>query len=216
MMPPLSATSRVMKIGLSSKTESLIDMSMIAYWTIRPRLLRVPGRRQRGDLGRALQQCTVAGGSAKLLAQHVSLDQVMEATADALDAGLLRFSDGAVIGTGGFVETPNQRLAIRHVPPIVTRRAIWPRSPSRDATAAGRASATSPRSSRTTSRSSATRSSTTARACMLVVEKFPGQHAGGHPGVEEALEELRPGLTGSRSTPRSSGRRRSSRPRSTT
>ena len=38
----------------------------------------------------------------------------MEATADALDAGLLQYSDGSVIGTGGFVDTPNQRIAIRH------------------------------------------------------------------------------------------------------
>ena len=44
----------------------------------------------------------------------------MEATADALDAGLLRISDGSLIGTGGFIETPNQRLSIRHVLPIAT------------------------------------------------------------------------------------------------
>jgi len=43
MLQPLSATSRVMKIGLSSKTRSLTEMSMISYWTIRARLLRVPG-----------------------------------------------------------------------------------------------------------------------------------------------------------------------------
>src|SRR6266545_4105188 len=43
MLQPLSATSRVMKIGVSSKSLSTIDMSMIAYWKIRARLLRVPG-----------------------------------------------------------------------------------------------------------------------------------------------------------------------------
>jgi len=43
MMPPLSATSRIMKIGLSSNELSLIQMSNIAYWKIRERLLRVPG-----------------------------------------------------------------------------------------------------------------------------------------------------------------------------
>ena len=36
-----------------------------------------------------------------------------------LDAGLLQFSNGAVIGTGGFIDTPNQRLGVRHVLPIV-------------------------------------------------------------------------------------------------
>ncbi len=43
IMPPVSSTSRVMKIGLSSKSVSVIDMSMITYWTIRARLLHVPG-----------------------------------------------------------------------------------------------------------------------------------------------------------------------------
>src|SRR3990172_7910437 len=43
MLPPLSATSRMMKIGISSKTRSVIDLSMITYWTIRQRLLRVSG-----------------------------------------------------------------------------------------------------------------------------------------------------------------------------
>ncbi|HEU4897004.1 MAG TPA: efflux RND transporter permease subunit, partial [Actinomycetota bacterium] len=43
MLQPLSATSRVMKIGLSSDQRSLIEMSMISYWKIRARLLRVPG-----------------------------------------------------------------------------------------------------------------------------------------------------------------------------
>src|SRR3954447_7752804 len=43
MMPPLSATSRIMKIGVSSDTVSPIEMSNIAYWKIRERLLRVPG-----------------------------------------------------------------------------------------------------------------------------------------------------------------------------
>jgi multidrug efflux pump subunit AcrB len=35
-----------MKIGMSTKdrsTQSLIDMSLNAYWTVRPRLMRVPG-----------------------------------------------------------------------------------------------------------------------------------------------------------------------------
>jgi multidrug efflux pump subunit AcrB len=43
----------------------------------------------------------------------------MEATSDALEAGLMTHSDGAWIGTGGFINTPNQRIGIRHVLPIV-------------------------------------------------------------------------------------------------
>src|SRR5574341_205912 len=35
IMPPVSTTGRFMKIGLSSETVSLMDMSMVSYWTIR-------------------------------------------------------------------------------------------------------------------------------------------------------------------------------------
>src|SRR6185436_2157009 len=43
MVQALSATNRVMMVGLSSKTMSLIEMSVLARWTIRPRLMGVPG-----------------------------------------------------------------------------------------------------------------------------------------------------------------------------
>ena len=43
MMPPVSTTSRVMKIGVTSKDLSMMDLSMLAYWKIRSRLLGVPG-----------------------------------------------------------------------------------------------------------------------------------------------------------------------------
>ena len=38
MMPPVSATSRVMKIGVSSDRHSLIELSSLAYWKINQRL----------------------------------------------------------------------------------------------------------------------------------------------------------------------------------
>jgi len=120
MLHPLSSTSRVMKIGLSSKTLSTIDMSMISYWTIRARLLRVPGVANVAIWGERLQMMQVQVDPKRLKANRVSLDKVMNVTADALDAGILRFSNGAVIGTGGFVDTPNQRLNVQHKLPIVT------------------------------------------------------------------------------------------------
>jgi len=45
MIQPLSATSRVMKIGLTTTDPDLdlIDLSMTTYWKIRTRLMRVPG-----------------------------------------------------------------------------------------------------------------------------------------------------------------------------
>ncbi len=51
IIPPVSTTGRVLKIGVSSKSVSLIDMSMISYWTIRARLLGVPGVANVAHLG---------------------------------------------------------------------------------------------------------------------------------------------------------------------
>jgi hypothetical protein len=42
-LQPLSATSRALKIGLTCDHCNLTDLSMIAYWTIRWRLMAVPG-----------------------------------------------------------------------------------------------------------------------------------------------------------------------------
>src|SRR5918999_1149515 len=43
MLQPLSSSSRVMMIGLSSKSLTPIQKSVIARWTLRPRLMGVPG-----------------------------------------------------------------------------------------------------------------------------------------------------------------------------
>ena len=46
MIQPLSSTSRVLKIGMTVKdksTQNLIDTALTAYWTVRPRLMMVPG-----------------------------------------------------------------------------------------------------------------------------------------------------------------------------
>jgi Cu/Ag efflux pump CusA len=106
MIQPLSATSRVMKIGLSSDELSVIDMSMIAYWKIRARLLRVPGVANVAIWGERLEMLQVQVEPDRLRAHDVSLEQVMNVTADSLDAGLLQFSEGGFIGTGGWIDTP--------------------------------------------------------------------------------------------------------------
>jgi len=119
MLPPLSATSRCMKIGISSKTRSVIDLSMITYWTIRQRLLRVPGVANVAMWGERIQMLQVNVVPELLKKHHVTLKEAMEATANTLDVGLLQFADGHIIGTGGYVETPNQRLPVRHVLPFI-------------------------------------------------------------------------------------------------
>jgi hypothetical protein len=114
MLAPVSATGRAMQIGMTSKDHSIIEMSMTAYWTIRARLLEVPGVANVALWNERLQMMQVQVDPTAMQQRNVSLDQVMQATADAVDSGLLRFSSGSVIGTGGMVETPNQRLSVRN------------------------------------------------------------------------------------------------------
>jgi CzcA family heavy metal efflux pump len=120
MLAPVSATGRAMQIGMTSKTRSLIEMSMTAYWTIRARLLRVPGVANVAIWNERLDLMAVQAEPSKMLAQGVPLQEVMQTTADAVDSGLLKFSTGSVIGTGGTIETPNQRIGVRNVLPVVT------------------------------------------------------------------------------------------------
>jgi CzcA family heavy metal efflux pump len=196
MLQPLSATSRVMKIGLSSNNRSVIEMSMISYWTIRARLLRVPGVANVPIWGERLQMLQVQAEPKKMLANDVSLEQVMETTADALDVGLLKFSSGAVVGTGGFIETPNQRLSIRHVLPIRTPRdlaqvTIERRNgkPLRLGDVAQVVEDHQPLAGDAVINDGP--------GLMLIVEKLPWANTlDVTRGVDQALEELKPGLTG--------------------
>ena len=43
MLSPLSSTSRVLKIGVTSKKLSQMDLTVLAKWTVRPRLMAIPG-----------------------------------------------------------------------------------------------------------------------------------------------------------------------------
>ncbi|MFN8638063.1 MAG: efflux RND transporter permease subunit [Dehalococcoidia bacterium] len=61
MLSPLSSTSRTMKIGLTSKKYSIIEMSMTTYWHIREHLLRVPGVANVAIWGEQLRVMQVQG-----------------------------------------------------------------------------------------------------------------------------------------------------------
>jgi CzcA family heavy metal efflux pump len=196
IMPTTSTTSRVMKIGISSKDISVTRLSTIAYWKIRARLLRVPGVANVALWGEHLQQLHVLADPGRMQDHGVSLEQVMETTADSLDAGLLRFSSGAVIGTGGFLDTPNQSLAIRHVLPIVTPKNL----------AAVRVEGASGGNVRLADVADVVEGYmplagdaviNDGPGLLLVVEKFPwGNTLDVTHGVEEAIDDMRPGLPG--------------------
>ncbi len=109
VLPPLSSLSRALKIGVSSPTLGQMELSELARWTIRPRLMAVPGVANVAIWGQRDRQLQVLVDPDRLAANGVSLDAVVRAAGDA-----------AVIGAGGFVDTPNQRIPVRHLAPITT------------------------------------------------------------------------------------------------
>src|ERR1700694_2468691 len=111
MLPPVSATSRVMLVSMASKDDSLIALSMEAYWTITARLLHVPGVANVAIWGERPAVMSVQVDPNLMKANHVALDAVMEATANSVDLGKLLFTNSSVIGRGGFIEVADgQRL----------------------------------------------------------------------------------------------------------
>ncbi len=118
MIQPVSSTSRTMMIGLSSKSLSLIDISQLARWTIKPRLMGVEGVANVATFGHRERQLQVQVDPEQLGANGVTLQQVVETTGNALWVSPLSFLEASTPGTGGFIETPTQRLGVQHVQPI--------------------------------------------------------------------------------------------------
>ncbi|UCC50878.1 MAG: efflux RND transporter permease subunit [Anaerolineaceae bacterium] len=120
MMPPLSSTARTVKIGISSDEYSVIELSMIGYWKIREQLLRVPGVANVAMWGEQIQIPMVQVEPELLAANDVTLEEVLQVTSDTLDVGIIPYAEGSTTGTGGYLETPNQRMPIRHVVSVLT------------------------------------------------------------------------------------------------
>ncbi|AOR79607.1 efflux RND transporter permease subunit [Novosphingobium resinovorum] len=102
LMPPLSSTSRAMKIGLTSTKLDQMKLSELVRWTIRPRLMAVPGVANVAVWGQRDRQLQVLVDPDRLRASGVTLTEVRAATGDAV-----------LVGGGGFVDTPNQRIAVQ-------------------------------------------------------------------------------------------------------
>ncbi|MGE0607646.1 MAG: efflux RND transporter permease subunit [Pirellulales bacterium] len=102
VLSPLSSTSRVLKIGVTSQTLSQMEMTLLARWTIRPRLMSVSGVANVAIWGQRDKQYQVLIDPQRLQSHEVTLGAVERSAADA-----------TLLAGGGFIDTPNQRLAIR-------------------------------------------------------------------------------------------------------
>jgi Cu/Ag efflux pump CusA len=120
MLQPTSSTSRMQIVGLSSKAMTPIQLSVLAHWTIAPRLMGVPGVANVAIWGERERQLQVQVDPKRLRDNNVSLHDVLETAGNALWVSSLSFVEASTPGTGGFIETNSQRLGIRHILPIVS------------------------------------------------------------------------------------------------
>jgi CzcA family heavy metal efflux pump len=120
IIQPLSTTNRVMMVGLSSRKLSPLEVGVLARWNIRPALLAVPGVANVAIWGQRERQLQVQVQPQKLLAADVTLDQVVRTTGNAMWVSPLTFLQASTPGSGGWIDTPSQRLEVRHIFPIST------------------------------------------------------------------------------------------------
>ncbi len=120
MIQPLSSTSRVGMVKLSSEELSPIEMSILARWQIVPRLLGVEGVANVSIWGFRDRQLQVLVDPQRLNDADVTLNQVISTAGNALEVSPLSFLEASSPGTGGFIDTLNQRLHIFHEQAIST------------------------------------------------------------------------------------------------
>ena len=196
MVQPLSSSSRVMMIALSSNDLSPIEKSVIARWTVRPRLMGVPGVANVYAFGLRDQQLQVQVDPRTLRDKNVTLRQVIATTGNAQVASPVSYLEASTPGTGGFIETPQQRLAVRNVFDNIATPAELGRVPVEGT--GGKLRLTDV--SKVVEDHQPLIGDAVVNdkdGLMLVVEKFPGANTlEVTKGVEDALDKLKPGLSG--------------------
>ena len=102
MAPLTSAASFVLAIGLTSDKRSQMDLRTFADWTLRPRLLGVPGVAKAVVFGGEVRQLQIQVQPDRLAAYDLSINDVLSAA---------RASTG--VRGAGFVENAAQRILLQ-------------------------------------------------------------------------------------------------------
>ena len=113
MTPLTSSTSVVQAIGLTSDKRSLMELRTVADWTIRQRLLAVPG----------VAKVAVFGGEAKQLQVQIRPERLVKyalSMSDVLNAA--RNATG--VRGAGFIDNPNQRIVLQTEGQVLTPQAL--------------------------------------------------------------------------------------------
>ncbi|MES2757780.1 MAG: efflux RND transporter permease subunit [Pseudomonadota bacterium] len=200
ILQPLSATARFMMIGVSSDKVEPTELSLLTRWTVKPRLLGVPGVANVAIWGQRLQQMHVHIDPQRLREARVTQDDIIASAGDALWVSPLTFLKGSAPGTGGWIDNHNQRLTVQHTMPIDTPE---------DMAKVALAPAYLLLSGKTMALGDLTEETfayppligdavmKSGNGLMLVIEKFPGANTlQVTRGVDQALAELKRGLPG--------------------
>src|SRR5256885_7132115 len=101
MTPLTSATMDLLKVGIISDKLSPMQLRTFADWTLKPRLLSVPGVAKCSSFGGEVRQLQIQVKPDRLVAYNLSLADILN---------VARVSTG-VMGAG-YIETENQRVMI--------------------------------------------------------------------------------------------------------
>ncbi|MET1089908.1 MAG: efflux RND transporter permease subunit [Arthrobacter sp.] len=195
LMQPVSSNSRVLMVKMNSKQLSGIEMSVLARWKIKPRLIGIPGVANVSIWGQREQQLQVEVTPTQLRDKGITLEQVIKSTGNAVWVSPLSFLEASTPGTGGFVESPSQRLGIQHVLPIRTPADLSKVSVEDTTPAMLLGDIAQVREDHQPLIGDAVVGQDA--GLMLVVEKFPGTSAVQvTEDIEAALTDMEPGLTG--------------------
>ena len=195
LLQPLSSANRVVMIGMNTTELTPIEQSVIARWTVRPRLMGVSGVANVSIWGLRDQQLQVQVDPQVLRNRNVTLNQVIGTAGNAQVVSQLSFLEASTPGTGGFIETPQQRLQVRHLLEKLTDPAEVAKVPVEGADNLTLGDVAQVKVDHQPLIGDAVVNG--GPGLIMVIEKFPGANtAEVTKGVQDALEALRPGLTG--------------------
>lgn len=200
MLQPLSSASRVVMVRLSSTDLSLTDVSVLARWNIRPALMGVPGIANVSIWGERNQQLQVQVDPERLNAAGVTMQQIIATTGNSLWVSPLTYLQASSPGSGGFIDTPQQRLGVQHISPITSPESLM-LLPIEGCTAPDRSTCPTLGDVATIVEGHqpliGDAVSPDENGLLLVIEKFPGADtAQVTADVERMLQQMQPGLTG--------------------
>ncbi|MCX6355031.1 MAG: efflux RND transporter permease subunit [Candidatus Aureabacteria bacterium] len=102
MVPLTSSTGDLLTIGLTSDTRSLMELRTLADWTVKQRILAVPGIAKVAVFGGQVKQYQIQPRLDQLRLYNLSIDDLLA---------------GARLATGvrgaGFIDTPNQHVILQ-------------------------------------------------------------------------------------------------------